>query len=65
MWAVLMVLYCLIDRGQVIVFGTDDGVYFANLREPGRDPVKMLALAEVTQVDVLEDYQLLIVLSGV
>jgi hypothetical protein len=39
-------------------------VYFADLREPGRDPIKMLALAEVTQVDVLEDYQLLVVLSG-
>lgn len=46
------------------MLGTDDGVYFSDLREPNRDPIKMLALAEVTQVDVLEDYQLLIVLSG-
>jgi hypothetical protein len=46
------------------VLGTDDGVYFTDLREPNRDPIKMVALAEVTQVDVLEDYQLLIVLSG-
>lgn len=54
----------LIDQGRGIVFGTDDGVYFADLREQSQDPVKMLALAEVTQVDVLEEYQLLIVLSG-
>ncbi len=47
-----------------MVYGTDDGVYISDLREPGREPVKVLSLLEVSQVDVLEDYQLLIVLSG-
>lgn len=47
-----------------MVYGTDDGVYVSDLREVNRDPVKVLALLDVLQVDVLEDYQLLIVLSG-
>ncbi|KAF8817443.1 CNH-domain-containing protein [Phlegmacium glaucopus] len=49
--------------GRRIVYGTDDGVYLSDLREPRQDPVKVLALLDVVQVDVLEDYQLLIVLS--
>ena len=36
----------------------------SNLWEPNREPVNVLALLDVAQVDVLEDYQLLIVLSG-
>lgn len=52
------------DGGQRVVYGTDDGVYVSDLREVNRDPVKVLALLDVLQVDVLEDYQLLIVLSG-
>ncbi|KAF9454241.1 RhoGEF Rgf2 [Macrolepiota fuliginosa MF-IS2] len=49
--------------GRRVVYGTDDGVYISDLREPGREPVKVLSLLEVSQVDVLEEYQLLIVLS--
>ncbi|KIJ65660.1 hypothetical protein HYDPIDRAFT_27654 [Hydnomerulius pinastri MD-312] len=49
--------------GRRIAYGTDDGVYLSDLREPNRDPVKVLALLDVSQVDVLEEYQLLIVLS--
>ena len=50
--------------GRKVVYGTDDGVYISDLREQNRDPVKMLALTDVAQVDVLDDYGLLIVLSG-
>ena len=39
-------------------------MYLSDLREPEHEPVKVLALLEVAQVDVLEGYQLLIVLSG-
>lgn len=53
-----------IDQGRRIVYGTDDGIYLSNLWERNRDPIKVLALKDVSQVDVLEDYQLLIVLSG-
>lgn len=47
-----------------MVYGTDDGVYISDLRDVNKDPVKVLALLEVVQIDVLEDYSLLIVLSG-
>jgi RHO1 GDP-GTP exchange protein 1/2 len=50
--------------GRSVVYGTDDGVYISDLRDPNKAPVKVLALLEVSQVSVLEDYQLLIVLSG-
>ncbi|KAF7370336.1 Rho guanyl-nucleotide exchange factor [Mycena sanguinolenta] len=43
-----------------IVYGTDDGVY---LQEMKKDPVKVLAAKDVSQVDVLEDSQLLILRS--
>ncbi|KAF8916237.1 CNH domain-containing protein [Mucidula mucida] len=49
--------------GRRVVYGTNDGVYVSDLREPNRDPVKVLALLEVVQIDVLEEYDLLIVLS--
>ena len=52
------------DGGRLIAYGTNDGVYFSNLWERNRQPVRVLALMDVTQVDVLEEYQLLIVLSG-
>ncbi|KAK7056393.1 RHO1 GDP-GTP exchange protein 2 [Paramarasmius palmivorus] len=50
-------------HGRKVVYGTDDGVYISDLREIDKDPVKVLALLDVVQIDVLEDYQLLIVLS--
>ena len=54
----------LAGAGQKVAYGTFDGVYFQDLREPNREPVKVLALTDVAQVDVLDDYGLLIVLSG-
>ncbi|KAI0306077.1 CNH domain-containing protein [Multifurca ochricompacta] len=49
--------------GNKVAYGTFDGVYFQDLREPSREPIKVLALTDVAQVDVLDDYGLLIVLS--
>jgi hypothetical protein len=53
-----------LDGGQKVVYGTDDGVYLSDFRSRNRDPVKVLGLKDVLQVDVLEDYALLVVLSG-
>jgi hypothetical protein len=51
------------DHGNRMIYGTDEGVYFSNLRDPKlRSPVKVINLPDVTQVDVLEEFQLLIVL---
>ncbi|CAE6487602.1 unnamed protein product [Rhizoctonia solani] len=52
----------LYDHGQRIAYGTDKGVYLQSLH--GGQPVKYLDLPDVQQIDVLEDYQSLIVLSG-
>ena len=52
-----------IDHGTRMIYGTDEGVYFSNLRNDKlREPVKVINLLDVTQVDVIEDFQLLIVL---
>jgi len=50
--------------GQKVAYGTNDGVYFQDLRKPDREPIKVLTLSDIAQVDVLDDYGLLIVLSG-
>ncbi len=52
------------DQGRRMIYGTDEGVYFSNLRDDRlRAPTKVLAMTDVTQVDVLEEFQLLIVLA--
>lgn len=51
-------------QGRKIAYGTDEGVYFADLRDHASEPVKVLSIADVTQVDILEEYQLLVVLAG-
>lgn len=51
------------DFGRRIIYGKDDGVYLGELQEHARPPVKVLPLTGVTQVDVLEEYQILIVLA--
>lgn len=56
-------LQLILDNGHRMIYGTDEGVYFSNLRdEKLREPVKVINLLDVTQVDVLEEFQLLIVL---
>lgn len=51
------------DFGRQILYGKNDGVYLADLRVDAQPPVKVLPLVGVTQVDVLEEYQILIVLA--
>ncbi|KAF8216832.1 citron-like protein [Mycena galopus ATCC 62051] len=52
----------LYNSGQRIVYGTDDGVYLQDF-DIGEDPQKVLALVDVNQVDVLEDFQVLVLRS--
>ncbi|KAG8525800.1 uncharacterized protein KY384_000560 [Bacidia gigantensis] len=54
-----------IDGGRKLVFGTDTGVYVMD-RKPkstGAKPKRVLDAGSVTQIDVLEEYQLLLVLA--
>lgn len=52
------------DGGTQMVYGTDNGVYLANLLAKEKSPIKVIAVANVTQVDVLEEYGILVVLAG-
>ncbi|KOS12758.1 cnh-domain-containing protein [Malassezia pachydermatis] len=51
------------DFCRQIFFGREDGVYLANVRDDTHPPKLVLALPGVTQVDVLEEFQILIVLA--
>lgn len=51
------------DFGRRIIYGAHDGVYLSELREKARNPIKVLPLSNVTQVDILEEFQVLIVLA--
>ena len=48
------------------MYGTDSGVYVSDRRPKAADarPERVLDIAGVTQVDVLEEYQLLLVLAN-
>ena len=53
------------DGGRKLVFGTDTGVYVSD-RKPNSvaaRPKRVLDAGAVTQIDVLEEYQLLLVLA--
>ncbi|BGO88532.1 hypothetical protein NBRC10512_003370 [Rhodotorula toruloides] len=51
------------DNGNRMVYGTDNGVYLADLREKSKVPVKVISVPNVTQLDVLEEQGILIVLA--
>ncbi|KAJ7252110.1 CNH domain-containing protein [Mycena haematopus] len=51
--------------GQRIAYGTNDAVYISDLRDISKDPLKVpLTLPDVRQIEILEDYHLVIVLSA-
>ena len=53
------------DGGRKLVFGTDTGIYVSDRKpkSPAARPRRVLESTNVTQVDVLEEYQLLLVLA--
>ncbi|GAA5891836.1 hypothetical protein JCM8208_002907 [Rhodotorula glutinis] len=51
------------DHGNRMVYGTDNGVYLSDLRDKNKVPVKVISVPSVTQVDVLEEQGILIVLA--
>lgn len=54
------------DGGRKLIYGTDTGIYVSDRRskEAGAKPRRVLDVQNVTQIDVLEEYQLLLVLSA-
>ncbi|KAI5299821.1 Structural maintenance of chromosomes protein 2, partial [Ascosphaera pollenicola] len=59
---------CLVptDGGRKLLYGTDNGIYISE-RPPGKPatkPRKVIDASNVTQIDIIEEYQLLLVLTN-
>ncbi|KAK3901040.1 CNH domain-containing protein [Staphylotrichum tortipilum] len=53
------------DGGRKLIYGTDNGIYISDRRsKDNANPKRVIDVPSVTQVDVLEEYQLLLVLSN-
>ncbi|KAJ6443926.1 rho guanyl nucleotide exchange factor [Purpureocillium lavendulum] len=52
------------DGGRKLLFGTDNGIYLADRKNREQVPRRVLETTNVTQIDILEEYQLLLVLSN-
>jgi hypothetical protein len=59
---------CLVptDGGRKLVYGTDNGIYLADRwpKDKTTKPKRILDASQVTQIDTLEEYRLLLVLSN-
>lgn len=51
------------DFGRRVIYGSNNGVFLSELRKDARAPTKVLPLRDVTQIEVLEEYQILLVLA--
>ncbi|PNP44848.1 hypothetical protein TGAMA5MH_03261 [Trichoderma gamsii] len=52
------------DGGRKLLYGTDNGVYISDRKNTEAVPRRVLETTSVTQIDILEEYQLLLVLSN-
>jgi len=54
------------DGGRKLIYGTDSGIYVSDRRSKEKEapPKRVIDIQHVTQIDVLEEYQLLLVLSN-
>ncbi|KAJ5647406.1 hypothetical protein N7490_003778 [Penicillium lividum] len=59
---------CLVpvDGGRKLVYGTDSGIYISDRwpKDKSAKPRRVLEASQVTQIDILEEYQLLLVLAN-
>ena len=55
-----------IDGGRKLIYGTDNGIYIQDRRPKAEvtSPRRVLDVSSVTQIDMLEEYQLLLVLQN-
>lgn len=51
------------DFGRRVIYGSMHGVFLSELRKDARPPTKVLPLMDVTQIEVLEEYQILLILA--
>ncbi|KAG6302921.1 hypothetical protein E4U09_001574 [Claviceps aff. purpurea] len=52
------------DGGRKLLYGTDNGIYLSDRKNKEQMPRRVLETPNVTQIDILEEYQLLLVLSN-
>ncbi|RYP90298.1 hypothetical protein DL770_003594 [Monosporascus sp. CRB-9-2] len=52
------------DGGRKLIYGTDNGVYVSSRKNKDQIPKRVIEAQSVTQVDVLEEYGLLLILSN-
>lgn len=52
------------DGGRKLIYGTDTGIYVSDRKVKNGAPKRVIEIAAVTQIDVLEEYGLLLVLSN-
>ncbi|TGJ77126.1 hypothetical protein E0Z10_g10754 [Xylaria hypoxylon] len=52
------------DGGRKLIYGTDHGIYVSDRKAKESQPRRVIDAQHVTQVDVLEEYGLLLVLSN-
>ncbi|CAH0039211.1 unnamed protein product [Clonostachys solani] len=52
------------DGGRKLLYGTDSGIYVSERKNKEQAPRRVIEIASVTQIDVLEEYQLLLVISN-
>ncbi|PHH74338.1 hypothetical protein CDD82_4977 [Ophiocordyceps australis] len=52
------------DGGRKLLYGTDSGIYVSDRKNKEQAPRRVLESTNVTQIDILEEYQLLLVLSN-
>nr|AFO85415.1 Rho guanyl nucleotide exchange factor [Claviceps paspali] len=52
------------DGGRKLLYGTDNGIYLSDRKNKEQMPRRVLETPNVTQIDILEQYQLLLVLSN-
>lgn len=54
----------LLDGGRKLIYGTDNGIYVSDRKNKDATPKRVIEAQSVTQIDVLEEYNLLLVLSN-
>lgn len=58
--------FFFLDGGRKLVYGTDSGIYLSERwpKDKSAKPRRVLEASQVTQIDTLEEYQLLLVLAN-
>lgn len=51
------------ENGARLVFGTDTGIYLGTTLDPTHAPIRVIQAVNVTQVDVIEEHGILLVLA--